>query len=190
MLEELLSEWYGVLAFVLFDLAAALFVVAVFYRLFFKRVLDFLVSLVCIALLSPVLLYLCVRARNAKKRGETDGILTTEPFVGKKGKIVYLHRYAGNFGKWSALARLFDLFLGKISVIGYLPLTEEECERLTEIEYDRHIAKPGLIHPFKVYGVARENMLKADEKYAWNFSFFGDLKIFFTWLIKKIRGQG
>ena len=189
LLADFLSEWYGVLAFVIFDVFAALFIVAVFYRLFFKRVFDFLVSLVCILALSPLLIYMCVRARNAKKRGETDALLHSEPFVGKKGKTVYLHRFAGVNGKGSALARLFDLFLGKISVIGYLPLTEEECETLSEIEYDRHITKPGLIHPFSVYGVERENMLKADEKYAWSFSFFGDMKIFFTWLIKKIRGQ-
>ncbi len=188
-MDEFLQEWYGVLAFVLFDLAALILIISITYRWLFKRIFDFLVSLVCIAAVSPILLWIYVRARKAKKRGEIERIFQREPFVGKKGKTVFLRRFNGNKGKFTSLARLFDLFLGKISVIGYEPLTEAECENLTEIEFDRHITKPGLIKPYLVDGKPREEMLKADEKYAWNFSFFGDMKIFFKWLLKKIRGQ-
>lgn len=191
-MDEFLKEWYGILAFILFDLAALLLIITITYRWFFKRVFDFLVSLVCIALTSPILLWLYVRARKAKKRGEIEEIFKIEPFVGKKGKTVFLRRFNGNFGKCASLARLFDLFLGRVSVIGYKPLTEAECEKLTEVEFDRHITKPGLINPHLVRGGSEEDMqemLKTDEKYAWNFSFFGDIKIFFSWLLKKIRGQ-
>ena len=188
-MDDFLKEWYGILAFMLFDVAALILIISITYRWLFKRVFDFLVSLVCIAAVSPILLCIYVRARKAKKQGEIERILKSEPFVGKKGKIVYLRRFDGGFGKFASLARLFDLFLGRVSVIGYEPLTETECETLTEIEFDRHIAKPGLIKPYLVDGISREDMLKADEKYAWNFSFFKDIKIFFKWLIKKIRGQ-
>ncbi len=188
-MDEFLKEWYGVLAFVLFDFAALVLIISITYRWLFKRVFDFLVSLVCIAATSPILLCIYVRARKAKKRGEIDEILKSEPFIGKKGKTVFLRRFNRNFGKCAALARLFDLFLGRVSVIGYEPLSEAECENLTEIEFDRHITRPGLIKPYLVNGISREDMLKADEKYAWNFSFFGDIKIFFQWLLKKIRGQ-
>lgn len=191
-MEKFLNEWYGVLAFVLFDLAALVLIVCISYRWFFKRVFDFLVSLVCIAVTSPILLWLYVRARKAKKRGEVDEIFHREPFVGKKGKIVFLRRFNGDLGKCASLARLFDLFSGRVSVIGYEPLTEAECETLTETQFDRHITKPGLIKPYFVDGGSKEDMqdmLKSDERYAWNFSFFGDIKIFFKWLLKKIRGQ-
>ena len=191
-MDEFLKEWYGVLAFVLFDLAALVLIVSITYRWFFKRVFDFLVSIVCIVITSPILLCIYVRARKAKKRAEIDEILKTESFIGKKGKTVYLHRFNGFDGKLSDFARLFDLFLGRVSVIGYEPLTETECEALTEIEFDRHITKPGLINPYFVNGGSREEkqaMLNADEAYAWNFSFFKDVKIFFKWLLKKIRGQ-
>lgn len=188
-MEEFLQQWYGVLTFVVFDLAALILIISIAYRWLFKRVLDFLVSLVCILFTSPVLLYIYVRARRAKKRGEIEDIFERTAFIGKKGKTIILRRFHGNFGKCAALARLFDLFLGRISLIGYEPLTEAECENLTEIEFDRHVTKPGLINPHFVRGGSREDMLKADEKYAWNFSFFGDTKIFFTWLLKKIRGQ-
>lgn len=188
-MNEFLSQWYGVLAFVLFDITAFIFIVALTYRWFFKRIFDFLVSLVCITVLSPFYLYIYVRARKAKKQGEIERILCAEEFVGKKGKIVFLHRFCGKFCKYDALARLLDVFLGRRSVIGYEPLTETQCEALTEVEFDRHLVKAGLIHPYKVLDVKKEDMLKADEKYAWNFSFFLDIKIFFTWLLKKIRGQ-
>jgi hypothetical protein len=32
-------------------------------------------------------------------------------------------------------------------------------------------------------------MFLSDRKYAWNFSFFMDIKLFFAWLLKKIRGE-
>ena len=146
-MDDFLKEWYGILAFVLFDVAVLILIISITYRWLFKRVFDFLVSLVCIAAVSPILLYIYVRARKAKKQGKIERILKSEPFVGKKGKIVYLRRFDGDFGKFASLARLFDLFLGRVSVIGYEPLTETECETLTEIEFDRHIAKPGLIKP-------------------------------------------
>ncbi len=192
MMDKFLQEWYGVLAFVLFDFAALVLIVSITYRWFFKRVFDFLVSIVCIVVTSPILLYIYVRARNAKKRGEIDEIFKSEAFVGKKGNTVYLRRFNGVKDKIATLARLFDLFLGRVSVIGYEPLTEAECEDLTETEFDRHVTKPGLINPYFVNGGSREerqDMLKADENYAWTFSFFKDIKIFFKWLLKKIRGQ-
>ena len=191
-MDEFLKEWYGILAFVLFDFAALVLIISITYRWFFKRIFDFLVSIVCIAATSPILLWIYVRARKAKKQGEIEQIFQAEPFIGKKGKTIFLRRFNGDFGKCAALARLFDLFLGRVSVIGYEPLSEAECEDLTEVEFDRHITKPGLINPHFTYGGSKEDknaMLKTDEKYAWNFSFFGDIKIFFKWLLKKIRGQ-
>ncbi len=188
-MDGFLKEWYGILVFVLFDFAALILIASITYRWLFKRVFDFIISLLCIVATSPILLYMYVRARKAKKQGKIDEIFVLEPFVGKKGKMIFLHRFNGNESKWSYLARLFDLFLGRLSLIGYEPLTEAECETLTETQFDRHIARPGLIKPYKVEGKSKEEMLAFDENYAWNFSLFGDLKIFYKWLLKKIRGQ-
>ena len=189
MMDDFLKEWYGILVFVLFDFAALILIASITYRWLFKRIFDFIVSLVCIALTSPILLYMYVRARKAKKQGEIEEVYVLDPFIGKKGKTIFLHRFNGVKSKWAYLARLFDLFLGRLSLIGYEPLTEAECEALTETQFDRHIARPGLIKPYKVEGKSKEEMLSFDENYAWNFSLFGDLKIFYKWLLKKIRGQ-
>ena len=40
-----------------------------------------------------------------------------------------------------------------------------------------------------IEGKSKEEMLAFDDNYAWTFSVFGDLKIFYKWLLKKIRGQ-
>ena len=50
---------------------------------------------------------------------------------------------------------------------------------------DRFLTRAGLIEPYGVLG--GESELLASEKYAWGFSLFMDMKIFFTWLLGKIR---
>jgi lipopolysaccharide/colanic/teichoic acid biosynthesis glycosyltransferase len=64
----------------------------------------------------------------------------------------------------------------------------EEAETFTDVQKDVFLVRPGLISP--VTSVKEENeVLEKELKYAWTFGFFTDLKIFFTWLIKKIRGE-
>ncbi|MBQ8323099.1 MAG: sugar transferase [Clostridia bacterium] len=192
-----------VLAFVAFDLLALTLVICITYRWFFKRVWEFLVSLVCLIVTSPLFLLVYLRARRAKARGELKTIVEKTRVVGKKGKTVSLHSFVctgeGSYCKWLkstkfyALPRLFDVFCGRIGIIGVKPFSESDCVFLSDTEEDRHIAKPGLINPLVKKGNKEtdyEEMLLSDKKYAWNFSFFGDIGIFFNWLLKKIRGEG
>lgn len=199
-MDEFLKTWYGVLTFALFDAAALLLIITLTYRWFFKRIFDFFSASVCLVVCSPLFLTVRIRAGKALKRGEIQAVYREEEFIGKKGKKIRLlsfERGEGAYSAWLvktklyALPRLVDVFCGRLSFIGYVPFTEAECEALTEVQYDRHLTRAGLINPFTVSGgeiSEREEMLKADEKYAWNFSFFGDLKIFFSWLLQKIRG--
>lgn len=202
-MDEFLKQWYGILAFVAFDFVALLVVVCITYRWFFKRVCDFFISLVALVLLSPLYLIVYFRARTARKKSEIDKILQKEPFVGKKGKRVWLHTFAceeeNGYCAWLkktkfyALPRLFDVFLGTISFIGCKPFAESDCVFLSDEEEDRHLAKIGLINPLVKTGDKEtdyEEMLLSDKKYARSYSFFGDVKIFFVWLLKKIRGEG
>lgn len=199
-MDEFLKSWYGVLTFALFDAAALILIITLTYRWFFKRLFDFFSAAVCLLVCSPLFLIVRVRAGKAVENGEIQAVYETEEFVGKKGKKIRLHTFARGDGEYSAwlkktgfyaLPLLADVFCGRLSFIGHKPLTETECAALTEVQYDRHLTRSGLINPFCVNGgntADEEEMLKADEKYAWNFSFFGDLKIFFSWLLQKIRG--
>ncbi len=202
-MDEFLKQWYGILAFVAFDLIALVVVACITYRWLFKRLCDFFLSLICLILLSPLYLIIYLRGRTARTRKDIEKIINSKSFVGKKGKSVKLHSFAcegeNSYCAWLkrtkfyALPRLFDVFCGRISFIGCKPFTESDCVFLSDEEEDRHLAKIGLINPLVKSGDKQtdyEEMLISDKKYADNYSFFGDVKIFFVWLLKKIRGEG
>lgn len=189
----MLDSWYGVLAFLLFDVIAFIAVAAITYRWFFKRIFDFLVAGVCLVVLSPLYLILYIRAIFPKKRGEIESVLIKSKYIGKKGKMVYLHQYALGKKKGFDLYSLLDVFLGKLSFIGCMPFRPSDAEFLDSDEEERHRAKPGLINPLLLNGdeeTSYDEMVKNDVRYAEEFSLWTDCKIFFTWLLKKIRGEG
>ena len=205
-MDAFLKTWYGVLAFVAFDILALALVIYISYRWMFKRMLDFLVALVCIVLLIPVFLVIAICAFVSKRNGNLQKTFVKEQRVGHKGKTVKFtlfntcdengeaHAY-GKFMKKTKLyktARLFDLLFGKVSVIGVQAWQESDCVFLTEEEENRHLVKPGFINPLVLKGTKDtdyEDMLDCDLKYATNLNFGQDCKIFFTWLLKQIRGE-
>ena len=207
-MEEFLKNWYGILAFVAFDVIALAVIICITYRWAFKRIFDAFISTICIVVLSPLYAVIVTRALLAKKRGELKSVLKGENFVGKKGKVVKLLSFesesadgeiACKYGEWIVktklykLAELFNVFLGRLSFVGCKALKESDCAFLTDEEDDRHIANIGLINPLvisKAEEVDYEEMLVSDIKYAEKFSFGLDCKIFFTWLLKTVRGEG
>lgn len=209
-MDNFLSSWYGIAIIVAFDVLALLMVICITYRWFFKRVFDVLVSAVCLVLTSP--LFLAIYLRGKKFMKENDGAIEslTETYyrVGKKEKVLTLKKYRsrdsegqvlGRYGRWleswklSYLPRIYEVFLGKISFIGVKALFRSEAEFVeTDVEKDRFLVRPGLINPLVLRGdeeVTYDEMFLSDRKYAWGFSFFMDIKIFFAWLLKKIRGE-
>lgn len=183
---------WEIVAFVAFDIIAFVAVAAITYRWFFKRLFDLLGSGICIILLSPLFLALGIRNKSAIKQGKTP--ITKEKYVGKKGKILYLRKYhLKKSDKLFSIYSLLDVFAGRLSFIGVAPFRPSDAEFLDGEENDRHIAKPGLINHLVVSGdeeTTYDDMVEKDVNYALNFSFFKDLSIFFTWLLKKIRAEG
>ena len=93
------------IAFVAFDIVAFFAVAAITYRWLFKRLFDILCSGVCIMILSPLFLVLAIRHKKLAKEGTIA--VVKEKFVGKKGKIVYLRKYA--LRNKNALFNLYSL---------------------------------------------------------------------------------
>lgn len=189
----MLDSWYGILVFLLFDLIAFVAVVAITYHWFFKRILDVLISGICIVFLSPIYLILFIRARSAKKRGEIEKTVVKTKYIGKKGKTVYLSRYALNPNALWDVYAFIDVFFGKLSFIGCLPFRPSDATFLDADEEERHRAKPGLINPLVIVDeeeIEYDEIVANDVRYAERFSLGKDCKIFFTWLLKKIRGEG
>ena len=187
-MSAILSSPYGIALFVAFDVLALLFAIAVTYRWLFKHFFDFLFSLICIIITSPVWIYLFIQRGAQVKNGERESIFDRENFVGKRGKEVRLLAFENSFAKY--LPRLFDIFLGKLSFIGPTLQTMERAETFSDEEKYVFLVRPGLISPaLSLNGTEldEEETLTADLKYTEKFSAFTDLKLFFVWLIKKIR---
>ena len=209
-MDNFLNSWYGIAIMITFDIIALFVVICITYRWFFKRVFDVLVSAVCLALVSPLFLAIHLRGKKFMKDNEGAIECLTESYyrVGKKEKVIALKKYRsrdsegrvlGMYGRWiekwklSYLPRIYEVFLGKISFIGVKPLLRSEAEFVeTDVEKDRFLVRPGLINPLVLRGdeeVTYEEMFLSDRKYAWLYGFFMDVKIFFKWLLIKIRGE-
>ena len=180
------------IAIIVFDIIAFFAAAAITYRWLFKRLFDILCSGICILVLAPLFLVLTLRNKRAEKEGKT--LLTKEKFVGKKGKIIYLRKYvlskkSGLFSVYS----LLDIFEGKLSFVGVAPFRPSDCEFLDEEELDRQYVKPGLINPLVLNGdeeIDYDGMLENDCDYALKYSLWRDFKIFFSWILRKARGEG
>ena len=208
-MEKFLNEWYGLLTFLLFDIVALTLVIAITYRWFFKRVFDLLVSSVCIALTSPLFLAVYIRFLRFKNKAEAQLSWFVEtPSIGKKGKWVALKTFRvkdddgdelGYYGAWLLRTRLYklpallDVFMGRQSFIGVKAFSPVDAQFVDDENSARFLMRSGLINPLVLTGddkLTYEEMLSADVRYAYGASFFGDIKIFFAWVLYKAREGG
>ncbi|MBQ9118127.1 MAG: sugar transferase [Clostridia bacterium] len=206
-MHEFLSTWYGMTIFIAFDVLAGIALIAICYRFFFKRLFDILFSAVCLILTSPVFLWVYLKYRTYKKSGgEVSGFLRRDPAVGKRGETVAMTTFqtlapdgsvAGEYGKGMQerkvrkLPRLLDVFWGRATFIGVSPVCFADAAFLDEEGELRYESRIGLISPIpeeKKQGLP-EDWLDAESRYAHGYTLFWDIKVFFGWLLKTIRGE-
>ncbi len=206
-MHEFLSSWYGLTIFIVFDIVAIIAVIAIGYRFCFKRIFDILFSSLCLAFVWPVFLWVYTRYKKYKKTGgEVDGFLRRTPAVGKKGDTVAVTSFqtldkegkiAGEYGKGLAerpyltLPRLLDVFWGRATFIGVTGLKFQDAAFLDDEQEERYASRIGLISP--VGKEAREKgsvgILAEESAYAKNYTLFTDCKLFFSFVLSKIRGE-
>ncbi|MBQ8549946.1 MAG: sugar transferase [Clostridia bacterium] len=171
------------------------------YSKFFKRLLDFTLSLIALIILSPVYAVLALLVRI--KLGSP--IIFSQRRLGKGGKVFKIHKFRtmtnatdedGNllsdeerltsFGRLlrstslDELPEIFDIFTGKLSIVGPRPLIEEYLPYFTEEESARHKVRGGLIPPEVLYKNIQptwDEQLKYEADYANKVTFVTDLKI-------------
>ncbi len=171
------------------------------YAKYFKRLLDFTLSLGAIIVLSPLLLILTIV--GAIKMGGNPFFTQERP--GKREKIFKLIKFRtmnnkkdknGNllpdekrltsYGKWlrstsmDELPELFNILVGDMSIIGPRPLLVKYLPRYNKEQHRRHNVRPGLTGLAQVNGrnaLTWEDKFKYDVKYVDNISFIGDIKI-------------
>ena len=187
------------------------------YAKFFKRFLDFILSLMALAVLSPILLILMVVGAIAMKGNP----FFVQPRPGKKGKDgnekifklikfrtmsnakdkegkllpdeVRLSRY-GKFLRSTSLdelPELINILVGNMSIVGPRPLLVRYIPRYTEEQRRRHNVRPGLTGYAQIHGrnaISWEERFAYDVEYVDNITFLGDVKIILG-TVKAVLGR-
>ncbi|MDO4374903.1 MAG: sugar transferase [Clostridia bacterium] len=174
-----------------------------FYEKYIKRLLDVVLSGAALVILSPVLLITAVLVRI--KLGSP--VIFTQERPGKDEKVFKLHKFRsmtdardknGNllpdkdrltgFGKKlrslsiDELPELWDIFRGKMSIVGPRPLLVKYLPLYNEEQRHRHDVRPGLTGWAQVHGrnlTSWEERFEYDVEYVNNISFALDVKIIF-----------
>lgn len=171
------------------------------YRVFFKRFLDFILSLLAIIILLPVLLIVAVLVRI--KLGSPVIFIQERP--GKNEEIFKLYKFRtmtdekdknGNllpdeirltkFGKLlrstslDELPELFNILKGDMAIVGPRPLLVSYLPYYNEIEKHRHDVRPGLTGWAQVNGrnfIDWDDRLAKDVEYVEGISLLFDIKV-------------
>lgn len=185
-----------------------------FYEKYIKRLLDIVLSGCALIVLSPLLLVTAILVRV--KLGSP--VIFCQERPGKDEKIFRLHKFRsmsdardenGNllpdkerltgFGKKlralsiDELPELWDIFRGKMSIVGPRPLLVEYLPYYTENERHRHDVRPGLTGLAQINGrntLTWEQKFAYDLEYVQHISFCEDIKILFSTVGKVLNRSG
>ena len=174
-----------------------------FYEKFVKRFLDILLSGMTLIVLSPLILVTAILVRV--KLGSP--VIFCQERPGKDEKIFKLHKFRsmsdarnengellpdkerlGRFGRTLRatslyeLPELWDIFCGRMSIVGPRPLLVKYLPLYNDEQHHRHDVRPGLTGWAQVHG---RNLASWEEKFAYDVdyvdhvSFALDVKIIF-----------
>ena len=179
------------------------------YRHFFKRLIDFMGSLIGLIVLSPFLLIIAILIR-IKLGGP---VIFKQCRPGKDGKVFVIYKFRsmtnakdkdgnllpdkdrftkfGNFLRKTSideLPQLINILKGDMAIVGPRPLLVRYLPYYTDEERARHSVRPGLTGWAQVNGrnfITWEETFALDLYYVNNISFKLDVKIIFL-TVKKV----
>ena len=184
------------------------------YAKYFKRVLDFTLSLVALLILSPVLLVLTVLGAikmkgnpffTQQRPGKDEKIFKLIKFrtmtceKDKDGNLLPDEQRLTRYGKLlrstslDELPELLNILKGDMSIVGPRPLLVEYLPRYNETQRRRHEVRPGLTGYAQVHGrnaVTWEEKFRMDVAYIDNLTFIGDIKILFETVMAVVKRDG
>ncbi|MBX9954131.1 sugar transferase [Peribacillus simplex] len=182
--------------------------------LFFKRILDFIFSMILLIIASPIMIFASIAIKIEDKKGP---ILFIQNRPGKNNKIFSVYKFrtmrvetekngvilsdmermtkAGSFLRRTSideLPQLFNILRGEMSFIGPRPLLVRYLPYYSIEEQKRHNVRPGISGWAQVNGrnlVNWNDRLKLDLDYVDNISALFDMKILFLTIYKVIKRE-
>ena len=171
------------------------------YAKFWKRVLDFTLSLLALIVLSPVLLILTVLGAikmkgnpffTQQRPGKNEQIFRLIKFrtmtceKDEDGNLLPDEQRLTKYGRFlrstslDELPELFNILKGDMSIVGPRPLLVEYLPRYNAQQRRRHEVRPGLTGYAQVHGrntVSWEEKFRMDMQYVDNITFWSDIRI-------------
>lgn len=184
------------------------------YRLFFKRIFDFILSIILLIFLSPILVLVIILLATANQGNP----FFFQPRPGKKGKIFKVIKFKsmndnrdlhgkllpdnkrltrlGQFIRKTSLdelTQLINVLIGNMSIIGPRPLMEAYLPLYNDFQRRRHNVLPGITGWAQVNGrnaISWEQKFEYDVWYVDNLTLKTDLKIIWLTILKVFKREG
>lgn len=184
------------------------------YAKYFKRGIDFILSLCALIVLSPVLLVLIIlgtvfmsgnpfftqerpgkdekifkliKFRTMSNKKDKDGNLLPDEFrLNKYGKFL-------RASSLDELPELINILKGDMAIIGPRPLLVRYLDRYNEEQRHRHDVRPGLTGYAQAHGrnaVSWEDKFAMDVWYTTHITFVGDIMIIIDTLKSVLKHEG
>lgn len=184
------------------------------YRLFFKRGIDIILSLLALVLLSPVLIILALLVRikigrpvffSQNRPGKNEKIFKMYKFRtmtderDEQGELLPDNIRLTNFGKilratsLDELPELWNILKGDMSIVGPRPLLVQYLPLYNKNQRRRHEVRPGLTGLAQISGrnsISWEEKFQLDIRYVDELSFYKDCKYIFLTIKKVFLKEG
>lgn len=177
------------------------------YNVFFKRLIDVVISLIALIILSPIILVIILllaiinrghvfffqerpglnevpfklfKFKTMNDRTNINGVLLPD-----KQRITSIGRLLRKTSL-DELPELANILIGHMSLVGPRPLLMNYLPYYTNIEKIRHNVKPGLTGLAQINGrnaISWETKLALDVEYVNNISFILDIRILFKTVV-------
>ncbi len=181
------------------------------YRDYVKRPMDFVISLIAFAALSPVLLLVAVAVKvklgspvifKQERPGRNERIFTIYKFRtmkegrGENGEQLPDSVRLTEFGRFlrstslDELPELWNIIRGDMAIVGPRPLAVEYLPYYNEVERRRHEVRPGLTGLAQVNGrnvTTWEQRFAYDVEYVDRISFALDMMIIFKTMMMAVK---
>ena len=184
------------------------------YAKYFKRVMDFTLSLLALIVLSPVLVILIVLGAIKMKGnpfftqlrpGKDEKIFRLIKFRSmtcekdKAGKLLPDDQRLTRYGRilrstsLDELPELINILKGDMSIVGPRPQLVRDMVFMTSEQRKRHTVRPGLTGLAQISGrnaISWEGKLRTDLKYIEKITLVNDISIILKTVLKVVKREG